>query len=190
MAATPAGAAHRGASRRATRTGGTLVLGGAMSELTLVGLHDDGEHVVLEGPDGQRFRVRIDEALRATVRRDRPQLAQVRAELAASVPPREIQARIRAGASAEEIAEQSGMPVEIIRRYDGPVLAEREYVTEQAKATRIGHEAGAPLLGDLVTDRLATRDVPPSTTTWDACRSGRRPRWSSTAGRRGSPGGP
>src|SRR5665647_1812224 len=121
MAATPAGAAHRGASRRATRTGGTLVLGGAMSELTLVGLHDDGEHVVLEGPDGQRFRVRIDEALRATVRRDRPQLAQVRAELAASVPPREIQARIRAGASAEEIAEQSGMPVEIIRRYDGPM---------------------------------------------------------------------
>src|SRR5665647_1916905 len=150
MAATPAGAAHRGASRRATRTGGTLVLGGAMSELTLVGLHDDGEHVVLEGPDGQRFRVRIDEALRATVRRDRPQLAQVSAE-------------------------QSGMPVEIIRRYDGPVLAEREYVTEQAKATRIGHEAGAPLLGDLVTDRLATRDVPPSTTTWDACRSGSSP---------------
>ena len=124
-----------------------------MSELTLVGLHDDGEHVVLEGPDGQRFRVRIDEALRATVRRDRPQLAQVRAELAASVPPREIQARIRAGASAEEVAEQSGMPVEIIRRYDGPVLAEREYIAEQAQATRIGHETGAPLLGDLVTDR-------------------------------------
>src|SRR5665647_868737 len=55
-------------------------------------------------------------------------------------------ARIRAGASAEEIAEQSGMPVEIIRRYDGPLRAEREYVTEQAQATRIGHEAGAPLL--------------------------------------------
>jgi len=146
-----------------------------MSELTLVGLHDDGEHVVLEGPDGQRFRVTIDEALRATVRRDRPQLEQVRAELAASVRPREIQARIRAGASAEEVAEQSGMPVEIIRRYDGPVLAEREYIAEQAQATRIGHEAGAPLLGDLVTDRLATRDVAPSTITWDACRSGGSP---------------
>ena len=146
-----------------------------MSELTLVGLHDDGEHVVLEGPDGQRFRVTIDEALRATVRRDRPQLEQVRAELAASVRPREIQARIRAGASAEEVAEQSGMPVEIIRRYDGPVLAEREYIAEQAQATRIGHEAGAPLLGDLVTDRLATRDVAPSTITWDASRSGGSP---------------
>ena len=146
-----------------------------MSELTLVGLHDDGEHVVLEGPDGQRFRVTIDEALRATVRRDRPQLEQVRAELAASVRPREIQARIRAGASAEEVAEQSGMPVEIIRRYDGPVLAEREYIAEQAQTTRIGHEAGAPLLGDLVTDRLATRDVAPSTITWDACRSGGSP---------------
>jgi len=146
-----------------------------MSELTLVGLHDDGEHVVLEGPDGQRFRVTIDEALRATVRRDRPQLEQVRAELAASVRPREIQARIRAGASAEEVAEQSGMPVEIIRRYDGPVLAEREYIAEQAQTTRIGHEAGAPLLGDLVTDRLATRDVAPSTITWDASRSGGSP---------------
>jgi hypothetical protein len=146
-----------------------------MSELTLVGLDEDDEHVVLEGPDGQRFRVRIDEALRAAVRRDRPQLEQVRAELAAVLPPREIQARIRAGASAEDIADESGMPLEIVRRYDGPVVAEREYVAEQARATRIGHESGAPVLGDLVTDRLATRDVPPSAIAWDAYRSGTSP---------------
>ena len=43
-----------------------------MGELELVGLHDDGEHLVLSGPDGQRFRLRIDEPLRAAVRRDRP----------------------------------------------------------------------------------------------------------------------
>lgn len=145
-----------------------------MSELTLVGLDDDGEHVVLEGPDGQRFRVRIDEALRAAVRRDRPQLEQVRADLA-GVPPREIQTRIRAGATAEEVAEDTGMPVEIVRRYDGPVLAERQYVAQQAKASRIGHESGAPVLGDLVTDRLATRDVPPDGITWDAYRTGTSP---------------
>jgi hypothetical protein len=145
-----------------------------MSELTLVGLDEDGEHVVLEGPDGQRFRVRIDDALRAAVRRDRPQLEQVRAE-AAGVSPREIQSRIRAGATAEEVAEEAGMPVEIVRRYDGPVLAEREYVAQQAMATRIGHESGAPVLGDLVTDRLATRDVAPSAIAWDAYRSGTSP---------------
>lgn len=144
-----------------------------MSELTLVGLDDDGEHVVLEGPDGQRFRVRNDEALRAAVRRDRPHLEQARVEAAGALPPREIQARVRAGETAEEIAEASGMPVELVRRYDGPVLAERSWVADQARATRIGHEPSAPVLGDLVTDRLATREV--RQTSWDAFRAGNGP---------------
>ena len=144
-----------------------------MSELTLVGLDDDGEHVVLEGPDGQQFRVRIDEALRAAVRRDRPHLEQARVEASGSLPPREIQARVRAGETAEEIAEASGLPVELVRRYDGPVLAEREWVAEQARGTRIGHEPSAPVLGDLVTDRLATREV--RETSWDAFRAGAGP---------------
>ena len=48
-----------------------------MDELELVGLADDGEHLVLTRADGQRFRVRIDEPLRAAVRRDRPQLEQL-----------------------------------------------------------------------------------------------------------------
>ena len=142
-----------------------------MSELTLVGLHDDGEHVVLAGADGQQFRVRIDEALRAAVRRDRPQLGQARADLAGMLPPREIQARIRAGASAQEIAESSGMPLEIVRRYEGPVLAEREHVAQRARDTRVGHDLGGPVLGDLVTDRLATREVPPGSVVWDAYRT-------------------
>ncbi len=145
-----------------------------MTELTLVGLDEDGERVVLEGPDGQRFRVRIDEALRAAVRRDRPQLEQQRAEHA-GLPPREIQTRIRAGATAEDVAEDTGMSVDVVRRYDGPVLAERRYVAEQAMGTRIGHESGAPVLGDLVTDRLATRDVAPTAIEWDAFRQGQSP---------------
>ena len=142
-----------------------------MSELTLVGLHDDGEHVVLEGADGQQFRVRIDEALRAAVRRDRPQLEQARAEMSGMVPPREIQSRIRAGASAEEIAESSGMPLDMVRRYEGPVLAEREHVAQRAQNTHLGHDLGGPVLGDLVTDRLATRQVPPDSVAWDAHRT-------------------
>ena len=144
-----------------------------MSELTLVGLDEDGEHVVLEGPDGQRFSVRIDEALRAAVRRDRPHLEQARADAAGALSPREIQARVRAGQTAEEIAETSGMPVEMVRRYDGPVVAERQYVAEQARATRIGHDPDAPGLGDLVTDRLVTREV--RSATWDAFRQGSGP---------------
>lgn len=146
-----------------------------MSELRLVGLHDDGEHVVLEGQDGQRFRLPIDEALRAAVRRDRAQLEQLRVEQTGTLSPREIQARIRAGATAAAVAEASGMPVAHVRRYEGPVLAEREFVAGQARATRIGHDTGAPVLGDLVTDRLATRGVSSAEIIWDAFRTGNGP---------------
>jgi len=146
-----------------------------MGELELVGLHEDGEHLVLSGPDGQRFRLRIDEPLRAAVRRDRPQLEQLRSERAGTLSPREIQARIRAGATAQEVADSAGLPVEAVRRYDGPVLAEREYIAEQARAAHVGHENGSPTLGDLVTDRLAARGVDVGTLGWDAAREGSSP---------------
>ncbi len=151
-----------------------------MGELELVGLHEDGEHLVLVGPDGQRFRVRIDEQLRAAVRRDRPALEQLRAHEASALSPREIQAQIRSGRTAEDIAAEAGLDVEHVRRYEGPVLAEREFIVEQARATRVGREPDAPQLGDLVTDRLATRHVDPADLSWDACREPGRP-WRVTA---------
>jgi hypothetical protein len=146
-----------------------------MGELELVGLHEDGEHLVLVAPDGARFRVRIDEPLRAAVRRDRPQLEQLRAESAGTLSPREIQARIRAGATTQEVADSAGLPVERVRRYEGPVLAEREHVAEQARSTRVGRDVGAPTLGDLVTDRLAARGVDPASLAWDAARDASGP---------------
>jgi DNA-binding CsgD family transcriptional regulator len=146
-----------------------------MGELELVGLHDDGEHLILATPDGQQHRLRIDEPLRAAVRRDRPQLEQLRAERASALSPREIQARIRAGATAQEVAESAGLSLVSVRRYEGPVLAEREYVAELARDTAVRHETGAPTLGDLVTDRLAARGVDVATLSWDAAREGSAP---------------
>lgn len=43
-----------------------------MRELELDGIHDDGEHVLLVDSDGERYTLRIDKALRAAVRSDRP----------------------------------------------------------------------------------------------------------------------
>ncbi len=141
-----------------------------MGELELVGLHDDGEHLVLAASDGQRFRLRIDEPLRAAVRRDRPQLEQLRSAQAGALSPREIQTAIRAGRTAQEVADDAGLHVEHVRRYEGPVLAERAFIADQARATRVGRDAGAPELGDLVTDRLAARGVALATLAWDAHR--------------------
>jgi hypothetical protein len=140
-----------------------------MNELNLVGLHEDGESLVLAGPMGERYTVRIDDTLRAAVRRDRPQLEQLRASSPGALPVREIQARIRAGASAEQVAQESGVPVEHVRRYEGPVLAEREHVVDRVRATRLG-DTDAPTLADLVADRLASRDVDEDAVVWDAAR--------------------
>ncbi|HLS74055.1 MAG TPA: septation protein SepH [Actinomycetaceae bacterium] len=139
-----------------------------MVELELVGLHSDGERITLAGPDGQRYLLLVDDALRAAVRRDRPQLEQIRA--ADVLRPRDIQARIRAGATAQEVADAAGLPIAHVQRYEGPVLAERGWVVEQARRFPVRHSEDSPHLGDLVLDRLATRGVRTADIAWDAVR--------------------
>ena len=139
-------------------------------ELRLVGLHDDGEHLVLSRPGGETFRLAITDGLRAAVRRDRSRLEHLKTQEQGFLAPREIQARVRAGLTAEEIAAESGITVAQVRRYEGPVLAERQFIAQQAAATRVGRDNSSPSLGDLVTDRLAARGVETSTLEWDASR--------------------
>ena len=139
-----------------------------MVELELIGLHSDGEHLTLAGPDGQRYQLLLDDALRAAVRRDRPQLEQIRA--GQGLRPREIQARIRAGATAQEVAEAAGLPIAHVQRYEGPVLAERAWVIDQARRFTVRRAEDSPQLGDLVVDRLATRGVRAPQIEWDAVR--------------------
>jgi DUF3071 family protein len=147
-----------------------------MHDLTLVGVHDDGEHLVLVGSDGQRYLLRVDEPLRAAVRRDRARLAQLQLEQTSTLRPRDIQAKIRSGRTAEEVAEEAGVPVEHVRRYEGPVLAEREFVTRQARGVRLrraapGTPGSYPTLEELVSARLTAREVDPGSTSWDAWRT-------------------
>jgi hypothetical protein len=147
-----------------------------MHDLTLVGVHDDGEHLVLAGQDGQRYLLPVDEPLRAAVRRDRARLAQLQIEQTSTLRPRDIQAKIRSGRTAEEVADEAGVPVEHVRRYEGPVLAEREFVARQARGVRLrraapGTPGSYPSLDELVAARLSAREVDPASTSWDAWRT-------------------
>ncbi|MFC5998258.1 septation protein SepH [Quadrisphaera sp. GCM10027208] len=142
-----------------------------MHDLRLVGVHDDGEHLLLTGADGERFRLRIDEPLRAAVRRDRARLGQLQIEMGGALRPRDIQARIRAGESAEDVAATSGLPLEHVRRYEGPVLAEREHVADRARRVPARQVAHRPPFGDLVTERLTGRGVDAAAAVWDAWRA-------------------
>ena len=138
-----------------------------MRELELDGIHDDGEHVILVDSDSERYTLRIDKALRAAVRTDRPALGMIQAADAAPVRPREIQAMLRSGRSAEDIAEAADIPLEHVRRYEGPVLAEREWTAQRARTFPVGR--GGPSLDEVVDERLAAREATEETA-WDAWR--------------------
>ncbi|MDN4474565.1 septation protein SepH [Demequina sp. SYSU T00192] len=144
-----------------------------MTRLTLVGPSEDGLHLVVEAESGDRFELPLTDELRHAVRYTRPSRPAAQAPEEAEAPtmsPREIQQRIRAGLTAQELAELTGMSLAGIEKYEGPVAAERQYIADLARDTRIGRDPSAPQLGELVTDRLAARGVDPESVEWDAWR--------------------
>lgn len=108
-----------------------------MPELRVVAVSNDGTRLVLKAADSTEYTLPIDERLRAAVRGDRPRLGQIEIEVESHLRPRDIQARIRAGATAEEVAQFAGIPVDRVRRFEGPVLAERAFMAERARKTPV-----------------------------------------------------
>ena len=169
-----------------------------MQDLRLVGVHDDGEHLLLNGTGGEMFRLPIDEALRLAASRSPAKVAAAASPVAMS--PRDIQARIRSGATAAEVSELSGIPLAKVQRYEGPVLAERDYVAQQARKIEVaspapGHDVyrsafgdNPATLGDMVAHRLNAHGIESSTVEWD---SWRRPdgTWTVVARFQTNPGG-
>lgn len=145
-----------------------------MQELRLVAVSEDGTYLVLATAGrGTRFTLPVDDRLRAAVRGNFSRLGQYEIEVESPLRPKEIQARIRAGETAEEIANTAGIPVERVRWFEGPVLQEREYVAQQAQrcAVRLpGDSAPGPTLGDLVAERLTRRGVPADEIEWDSAK--------------------
>ncbi|MFG2408539.1 septation protein SepH [Streptomyces brevispora] len=143
-----------------------------MPELRVVAVSNDGTRLVLKAADSTEYTLPIDERLRAAVRNDRARLGQIEIEVESHLRPRDIQARIRAGASAEEVAQFAGIPVDRVRRFEGPVLAERAFMAERARKTpvrRPGENAG-PQLGEAVQERLLLRGADKETVQWDSWR--------------------
>ncbi|CAM5377467.1 septation protein SepH [Streptomyces atroolivaceus] len=143
-----------------------------MPELRVVAVSNDGTRLVLKAADSTEYTLPIDERLRAAVRNDRARLGQIEIEVESHLRPRDIQARIRAGASAEEVAQFAGIPVDRVRRFEGPVLAERAFMAERARKTpvrRPGENTG-PQLGEAVQERLLLRGADRETVQWDSWR--------------------
>ncbi len=156
-----------------------------MQDLRLVGVQEDGQHLLLAAPDGTHYRVALDEPLRAAVRHDRPRLGQLQIEMEGGMRPREVQSLIRAGATAEEVADRSGWSVEKVRRYEGPILAERVHVADQARLVRVRSRGGpsgstVPTLQVRVVQRMRERGVDADASSWDAWRGVEDAHWTVT----------
>ena len=148
-----------------------------MQELRFVAVSEDGSYAVLAVPGRSgRYILPIDERLRAVAQGQTSRLAQYEIEVESPLRPKEIQARIRAGETAEEIADAAGIPVERVRWFEGPVLAERAYIADQAQAgsvRRAGDSSGpGPRLGDIVTARLSAAGTEPADGQWDSRKRG------------------
>ena len=171
-AASPVDQERRGRYCRTDTSPNNSAKGALMQELRLVAVSEDGSYAVLVVPGRSgRFALPIDERLRTVARGQFSRLAQYEIEVESPLRPKEIQDRIRAGETAEEIADAAGLPVDRIRRFEGPVLAEREFrATEAQRATvRSPGEAGpAPRLGDVVAERLADLGASAEDAEWDS----------------------
>ncbi|WP_111767789.1 septation protein SepH [Nakamurella deserti] len=165
-----------------------------MRALKLLGLSEDGAGLVCEEPtSGERFFVPSDDrvlvALRENLLRDTPRrAASARADgPAPSAPrrtpnretpmepqlrPRDIQARIRAGATLEAVAADAGCEPSRIERFAFPVLMERSMIADRGRQARPVVD-GAPVkdsVEKLVRITLAERGQA-DTMSWDAYRT-------------------
>jgi len=140
-----------------------------MRQLRLVGLAEDGDSLLLESPTGESYRLLLDERVRAACRGDLTRLGQIEIESDNPLRPREIQARVRAGESAEQVAASAGMPLDRVLRFAYPVLQERSRVVAQARTAPV-RPAAPEQLGDLVEERLVGRGTDAATLEWDAWR--------------------
>ncbi|MEU1885352.1 septation protein SepH [Micromonospora sp. WMMD987] len=145
-----------------------------MRPVRFVALSEDGQALVLADEVGRLLALPIDERIATVLHAEpgTPPLAVVpaSADPTPSLSPRDIQARIRSGESAEDVARIAGVPVDRVLRYAGPVLQERAMLAQHARRTRLKGAEKATPLAEVVNGRLAQHGIDTEKISWDAFR--------------------
>jgi len=138
-----------------------------MTELRLNG--SDGDYLLLESLTGDKFRLAIDESLRAAIKRS------TNAPTASvQLTPREIQTEIRSGHTVDELIARSGDPRQYVEKFAAPVLDEISHVIASAVGVRISiagdrHTDISHIeFGDIISSRLEASGI--TTFEWAARR--------------------
>lgn len=145
-----------------------------MRELRVVGLDIDGRRIICEsGDSGEKFVLRSDERLKAALRGDQAISNQMAIDVEVNMlRPKDIQSKIRAGASVEQVAAASGADIARVERFAHPVLLERARAAELATAAHPVLADGPSVLTllETVTTALVARGLDPDAN-WDAWRN-------------------
>jgi len=147
-----------------------------MRPVRFVALSEDGQALVLADEVGRLLALPIDERV-STLLHNEPGSASTTltvalpaSDPAPSLSPRDIQARIRSGESAEDVARIAGVPVDRVLRYAGPVLQERAMLAQHARRTRLRNSEKGTSLAEVVDGRLGQHGVDAEKISWDAYR--------------------
>ena len=147
-----------------------------MRELKVVGLDVDGKRIICEAEgSGEKFMLFPDDRLRAAVSGEKTASSSPPSndEVPSVLRPKEIQARVRAGASVEQIVTASGVDIARVERFAHPVLLERSRAAELATAAHPVLADGPSVLTllETVTTALIARGLDAEATNWDAWRN-------------------
>jgi hypothetical protein len=99
----------------------------------------DENYLFLETLEGNKFKLAVDDALRAAVRHQgSPRLSDD------TLSPREIQDRIRSGSTVAEVASETGASESLIAKFAAPVLDELAHIVSSAQSVRLSVASDRP----------------------------------------------
>ncbi len=101
-----------------------------MEDLRL--LATEQEFIVLEGSNGEKYRLALDESLRQALRADKGPKVETN-----NVSPREIQEFVRSGHSIDEIVAKTGASASYVEKFAAPVLDELQHIVNSALSVRL-----------------------------------------------------
>src|SRR6201992_3116904 len=145
-----------------------------MRPVRFVALSEDGQAFVLADEVGRLLALPVDERLTAAISAERSgdpaAVAALEPAHETILSPRDIQARIRAGETADDVARMAGVAIDRVLRYAGPVLQERAMLAQHARRTKLKGQDRAATLAQVVDARLAQHSVDAEKVSWDAYR--------------------
>ena len=142
-----------------------------MRKIRIVGVDPENSQVRCVSDDtDEEFVLPLDDRLRAAAKGELPDAPERSSGAGIRLRPREIQERIRHGATPEAVAAEAGVPISRIEGFTYPVILERANAADRARQAHPLLAEGPALdtLEERLTSALRERGIRAEDISWDA----------------------